>query len=277
MINTKKRDRPVSDQVSPPYKMTKNQQAPNQPSNSDLMAQLNQLVTSNSDMLKKIDSLENRFNLIEKLFGEVETLKKEVERLSNLPNQSKPNEEFRQFEIEQKQRSILVKGLPSKATRKYESRQETYDAVNDLFEHLGLNLTLQDYQRLGPLKPEESGSTLIRLQFWTRDDKAQLFGKFKEFSTDQVVKSISLINDYPLFQLADVKRLSNEAYQIRQRDRTVKTRIVPRGAEVRLQTRKGKTGKWTTVSSQANRSEQGNRAEQVDQSDITDQSYHADA
>ena len=268
MINTKKRDRPVSDLVSPPHKMTKNQQPSNQPSNSDLMAQLNQLVLSNTDMLQKIDNLEKRFSLVEKLFGEVEMLKKEVERLSK---QNKPNEEFRRFEIEQKQRSILVKGLQSRATRKYESRQETYDVVNEFFEHLGLNLTLQDYQRLGPLKAGETGSTLIRLQFWTKDDKAQLFGKMKEYSDDDVVKSISLINDYPLFQLADVKRLSNEGYQLRQKDKSLKTRIVPRGSEVRLQTRKGSTGKWTTVSLTQNRSDRAGPSGQADQSESSGQ------
>ncbi len=90
--------------------------------------------------------------------------------------------------------------------------------MQGLFEHIGLNLTLEDYQRLGPLKPDDTGSTMVRLQFWSKDDKSLLFAKFKEFSQDEQVKKVSLINDYPLFQLADVKRLSNEAYAIRQKD-----------------------------------------------------------
>ena len=113
-----------------------------------------------------------------------------------------------------------------------------------------MSLTLEDYQRLGPIKPEADGGTLVRLQFWTRDDKSQLFAKFKEYTDDPIVKSLSLINDYPLFQLADVKKLSNEAYQLRQKDKSVKTRIVPRGLEVQLQTIRGTTGKWMTVSQQ---------------------------
>ena len=250
MTSYKKRDRPPSEQLSPPSKMTKNSTPPNQPqqmnqpSNQDLMAQLNQLVATNTDMVQKIDNLEKRFNLVEKLFEEVETLKKEVERLTR---QSKPDDGFRRFEVEQKKRSILVKGLPSQTTKKYETRSETYDRVSDLFQHIGLNLTLQDYQRLGPIKPEDSGSTMVRLLFWTQDDKSQLFDKFKEYTSDAVVKSISLINDYPLFQLAEVKRLSDEAYNLRKSDKTIKTRIVPRGLEVKLQTRRG-TGKWMMVS-----------------------------
>jgi|694.fasta_scaffold131923_1 hypothetical protein len=241
MNSTKKRDRPTSEQVSPPHKMAKN----TQPSNSDLMAQLSQLVTANTEVIQKIESLEKRFALVEKLFEEVETLKKEVERLSK---QNSPNEGFKRFEIERRQKSILVKGLESTSTKKYESRQETYDRVNELFTHLGLNLTLEDYQRLGPIKSEDSGSTLVRLQFWTRDDKSLLFSKFKEFSNDQWIRRISLITDYPLFQLSEVKKLSDRAFNIRKSDKSVKTRIVPRGLELRLQTRKGQAGKWMTVS-----------------------------
>ena len=143
-----------------------------------------------------------------------------------------------------------MKGLPSQTSKKYETRQETFDRVSDLFDHVGLRMTLEDYQRLGPIKSEDPGSTLVRLQFWSKDDKSQLFAKFKEFASDEVVKSISLINDYPLFQLAEVKKLSDEAYKVRRADKSIKTRIVPQGLEVRLQTRKGTTGKWTTVSAQ---------------------------
>jgi len=187
-------------------------------------------------MIGKIDNLEKRFSLLEKLFDEVETLKKEVHRLSQ---QSKPNDAFKRFEVEQKKKSVLVKGLESMTNKKYEPRHETQERVNELFEHVGLALTLEDYQRLGPIKPDDTGSTLVRLQFWTKDEKTQLFSKFKEFSNDPIIKKISLINDYPSFQLAEVKKLSDEAYQLRQRDRAIKTRIVPRGLEVQLQTRRG--------------------------------------
>ncbi len=242
MLNSKKRDRDNTELISPPRKMTKNKED-TQPSNSDLMDQLKQLVDANKDLSKKIDQIEKRFDKVEKLFEEVEFLKKEVARLS------KPYEGFKRFEVELKKKSVLVKGLDSLSTNKYESRLETYKRVNDLFDHLGVNLTLEDYQRLGPLKPNETGNTLIRLQFWSKDDKSVLFAKFKEYSNDEVVKKISLINDYPLFQLADVKRLSGVAYNLRQKNQRLKTRIVPRGLEVQLQTREP-SGRWMTVSAE---------------------------
>ncbi len=246
MSNNKKRDRGESDQISPPHKMTKGgQQFGAQPSNSDLMAQLDKLMTSNAVMMDKITELEKRFTLVEKLFQEVEDLKKEVERLSK---QAKPNDAFMRFEVEQKKKCVLVKGLRSLTDRKYESRNETYDRVSELFSHIGLSLTLEDYQRLGPIKSDDPGSTLVRLQFWSKDDKAQIYAKFKEFSDDPSINKISLINDYPLFQLAQVKKLSEESFRLRQKNKQTKTRIVPRGLEVQLQTRNGNTGKWTTVS-----------------------------
>jgi len=52
MNNSKKRDRAESDQVSPPHKMTKGgQQFGAQPSNSDLMARLDGLMSSNTEMI----------------------------------------------------------------------------------------------------------------------------------------------------------------------------------------------------------------------------------
>ncbi len=246
MLSSKKRDRVSAELNSPPHKMAKNKDS--QPSNSDIMGQLTQLVEAHTDVMKKMDQLEKRFEKIEKIFDEVERLKKQVALLS------KPLEGLRRLEIEQKKKSILVKGLDSVSTKKYETRTETYNRIQDLFEHIGLNLTLEDYQRLGPLKPNDPGSTLVRLQFWSRDDKSQLFAKFKQFTDDEVVKSLSLINDYPSFQLADVKRLSNEAYKLRQKDKRIKTRIVPRGLEVQLQ-RREPSGAWTTVNTQDGQSE----------------------
>jgi hypothetical protein len=158
-------------------------------------------VESNKDLSKKIDQIEKRFDKVEKLFEEVEVLRKEVARLS------KPYDGFRRLEVEQKKKSLLLKGLDTLAEGKFETRAQTCTRVNNLFEHLGMNLTLEDYQRLGPLKPNDPGSTLVRLQFWSKDDKSLLFAKFKEYNDDEVVKRLSLINDYPLFQLADVKKL----------------------------------------------------------------------
>ncbi len=109
MLSSKKRDRTSAELISPPHKMAKNNKD-SQPSNADLMNQLTQLVESNADVLKKIDLIEKRFEKVEKLFDEVERLKKQVAMMS------KPMEGLRRLEIEQKRKSILVKGLDSIST-----------------------------------------------------------------------------------------------------------------------------------------------------------------
>jgi len=63
MNNNKKRDRGESEQISPPHKMTKNgQQFGAQPSNADLMAQLDKMMTSNAEMIEKISDLKRDFH-----------------------------------------------------------------------------------------------------------------------------------------------------------------------------------------------------------------------
>ena len=107
---------------------------------------------------------------------------------------------------------------------------------------------------MGPIKQGESGNTLVRLQFYCQDEKALLFEKFKEMgSTDDVLKKLSLINDYPSFQLESVKKLSNIAYAIRKKSPGTKTRIVPRGLEVKLQQKERNAERWTTVSTDTNK------------------------
>ena len=229
MGRDKKRDRAAGDTMSPPSKVSKTSDE----SHQELMNRI-------SEMEK---NFEKRFDTVDRLLGEIDTLKKEVDRLSKL------NEGFRKFEVEQKKKCILVKGLTSNTKNTYETRNETRLRVNKLFEHIDLNLHIEDYQRLGPIKQGESGNTLVRIQFYCQDDKSLVFEKFKDIGgTDEVLKKLSLIHDYPSFQLATVKKLSNAAYEIRKKAPGTKTRIVPRGLDVQLQTKAKNAEKWTTVS-----------------------------
>jgi len=202
---------------------------------------------SHLELMARLDRMEKnfekRFDIVDKLLKEVDTLKVEVARLSKL------NEGFRRLEVEQKKKCILVKGITSLTKAKFESRRETKERVDKLFERIDLRLNVEDYQRLGPIKQGESGNTLVRIVFYCQDDRALLFDKFKEMgSTDEVLKKLTLINDYPSFQLANVKKLSDAAYNIRKDHPGTKTRIVPRGLDVVLQKRPRNAEKWTTVS-----------------------------
>jgi hypothetical protein len=199
-----------------------------------------------NDVMMKLERIEGEIARVWQKLGEVDQLKREVTQLQ------RANESFLRHEIDQKRKCILIKGLASESTEKYEKREETRKTLDEMFNYLGLKPVLEDYQRLGELKKDESESTLIRVKFVTMDDKNELFSKFKDMGNDTELKKISLITDYPQFQLQEVKRLSNIAYDIRKGRKGTKTRIVPRGLGLALQSRID-NGKWTTVSTNPDR------------------------
>jgi hypothetical protein len=221
-----KRDRSkleIGDKVSPPGKMAK---------------------YSINDVMEKLLQLEARMIKLEKLLEEVEELREEVGELKKF------KEGYQRFEIEQKKKCLLIKGMRSSSSLSYETRKETKSCLAGLFEYIGHYPRVDDYQRLGTLKPGDSQSTLIRVQFGTIDDKIALFQRFKDIGKDFELSKISLINDYPSFQLPEVKRLSEIAYDLRTKKPGTKTRIVPKGLTVNLQTLQN--GKWKTVSPDEN-------------------------
>jgi len=242
---TKKRGRNSIDQdttkTSPPNKMNRGgfgaKQNPNLGSGSNSGPREFTL----NDVMMKLDRIEGEISKIWQKFEEIDNLKHEVIELR------RSNENFQRFEIESKRKSILIKGLASKSTEKYETREQTKQSIDELFNYLDLQPVIEDYQRLGEIKKNETESTLIRVKFAVMDDKNKLFQKFKDMGKDVELKKISLIHDYPSFQLQEVKRLSNIAYNIRQEKKGTKTRIVPRGIGLALQ-RRNDDGKWTTVS-----------------------------
>jgi hypothetical protein len=247
---TKKRGRCVVDQdttkTSPPNKMNRGGFGSNQKSNPTLASGSGQREFTLNDVMQKLDRIENEISKIWQKFEELDNLKQEVFELR------KANEGFQRFEIEQKKKSILIKGLASKSNEKYETREETKQSIDEMFNYLGLSPVIEDYQRLGEIKKDETENTLIRVKFAILDDKNKLFMKFKELGKDTELKKISLIHDYPNFQIQEVKRLSNIAYNIRKEKKGTKTRIVPRGLGIALQ-RRDENGKWMTVSTRNDR------------------------
>jgi len=235
---TNKRNRSQIDsektKTTPPSKMSKGGFNPSGSGSGQKQFTLN-------DVMEKLEKIEGEFARVWEKIEEVEELKREVIELK------KVNESYKRFEIEQKRKSILIKGLASNSTERYETGADTKQSLDELFTFLEISPTLEEYQRLGELKKDESENTLIRVKFATLDDKNELFRKFKEQGAQDELKKISLITDYPLFQLAEVKHLSQVAYDIRKAKKGTKTRIVPRGTGLILQKREG-AGKWMNVS-----------------------------
>ncbi len=194
-----------------------------------------------ADVMDKLDRIEGEISGIWRKFEEVDELRKEVDELR------KTSESFLRFEIEQKKKCILVKGLASCSKEKYEVKADTKKSLDEMFDYLDFHPVLEDYHRLGELKRDGTENTLIRIKFASIDDKNELFGKFKNNGQKDELKKISLINDYPTFQMTEVKRLSQIAYDIRKAEKGTKTRIIPRGLSLALQKKQG-AGKWMNVS-----------------------------
>jgi hypothetical protein len=117
----------------------------------------------------------------------------------------------------------------------------------EFFGKVGMRPHLVDYQRLGGLRPNENGSKVsIRVQFVDVDQKFDLFDKLKEKGRE--LENVSVLTDYPSFQLKQFKKLSDAAYKIRQENPGTKTRIVPKGLALQLQRRPNKDAKWMSVS-----------------------------
>ena len=221
-----------SEKISPPNKMTRNQGTlEGEPSTTDLMDRLN--------------AFELRFNRIDSELAGISKIVREFETMKTEVRESCDG--YRRLEIEGKKRSVLVKGLPFKSAGQYETRKDTKEALKGFFDRLGMGAHLVDYQRLGGLKDGENGSKIpIRIQFADVDLRFEMFDKLK--AKGQAMKDVSVLTDYPEFQIPEFKRLSNHAYRIRKDQVGTRTRIVPRGLKLLLQTKANADDKWRTVS-----------------------------
>ena len=234
-------------QISPPNKMAGGSKSSDH--NSEVLAKL-------SSIEAKFDSFQTRFSKLEKevadiatALREMEAVKEDVDSLrAEIDNLKESVSGYQRMEIESKRRSVLVRGLKFESRdSKFETRTQTRAALATFFDRLGLTPHLVDYYRLGGRKENEDGSKVsIRIQFDDVDQKFDMFEKLK--SAGQALSDISILTDYPSFQQQEFKALSTKAYNLRTATPGVKTRIVPKGLGLTLQTRPNAGAKWTTVS-----------------------------
>jgi len=202
-------------------------------------------------IMAKLDSLESRFLKVEQEVSELNKIVRAMEGIrAEVESLKESRECFQRLEIESKKRCVLVKGLKFRAKKGiYETRSETREALASFFGLVGVESPhLVDYQRLGGLKAGEDGSKVaIRVEFSDVDQRVNLFEKLKLKGHE--LKEYSVLTDYPKFQLKEFKHLSGQAYELRKSNRGVKTRIVPKGLGLVLQSRDSTDGKWKAVSS----------------------------
>ena len=226
-----------SSRVSPPNKM---------PARSNSNAISDEILNEIKQLQERFSKIEQEVAEITKFVREVTTLRAEVGELRGVC------EGYQRLELENKKRCVLLKGLKFQTRSQYETRPQTRAALAEFFGRLEMTPHLVDYQRLGGRRENEDGSKVsVRVQFVDVDQKYALFDKLQSVGRD--FQDVSVLTDYPSFQLTQFKHLSSAAYKIRQENPGTKTRVIPKGLGLSLQRRPNATDKWTTVSAQAER------------------------
>ena len=220
------------EKVSPPSKMSTR-------SRSD---------SKSDEILAKLDAIEARFANLEKVVADMTGVLKELEATRlEVVTLKETCDGFKRLELEMKRRSVLVRGLPFKTDKKFETRTQTKAALAGFFERIEMTPHLVDYHRLGGIKQGEDGSKVsIRVQFVNVDQKFELFEKLKESGNG--LQDISILTDYPSFQMQEFKALSTQAYNIRTANPGTKTRVVTKGLGLVLQSRPRGDDQWMSVS-----------------------------
>lgn len=228
-----------SEGISPPGKMAKSREA----FETQVLARLDSIDARFGAIDVRFANLEAEVAKISQALADIEALRDEVK--AETASMRANCESFQRMELEAKKRSVLVRGLKFGSSEKYETRAQTKAALAEFFDRLEIHPHLVDYQRLGYLKPGEDGSKIsIRVQFADVDQRLDLFDKLKVKGHE--LSHVSILTDYPQFQIQEFKALSNAGYKIRTEAPGTKTRIVPRGLGLILQ--KKVNDKWTAVS-----------------------------
>jgi exonuclease VII small subunit len=224
---------------SPPTKMANKQQQ---------QAKVDEILARLTSIEDRFVSLETRFTQMQEAMGVISSGLKEIEKVkAEVASVMSSCEGFQRLEIENKKRSVLIRGLRFGSTKKYETRMETKVVLAGFFDRLGVTPHLVDFQRLGGMRDNEDGSKVsVRVQFVDVDQKFDLFDKLRVMGKE--MPEISVLTDYPVFQLQEFKHLSGAAFALRRDNPGTKTRVVPKGLGLLLQRRANAADKWTAVS-----------------------------
>ncbi len=131
--------------------------------------------------------------------------------------------------------NLIIKNLNLHMTamrdKKEETGDQTVEVVSDLFSRLGITRDLCGYyaKRFKPLT-NGKGPPLIQVRLDQPADKMRIFTALKNAK----LTDVSVNNEYPRILKEDVKRAERMAFEIRQADKTTRTRVAVRGGKVFL-------------------------------------------
>ena len=217
---------------------------------NELLKRMDEIKESNHRIETKMAEMEERLKQIETLKVSVTKLEKEVKEFRGLSRAMKLNE------IEGKKYWLVIKGMKThKDMVNFETRAQTKEILNDLWNYLGVNLVLADYFRLQvPRRPQGAQGAqrqpvtgIVKIKLTSIDDRHLIFSKVSTLGRNQELKHVTFQDDLPAFQVETFKKLDKAAYDIRKAE-GVRTRIQTRGTELILQ-RKERTenSRWVSV------------------------------
>ena len=170
-------------------------------------------------------------------------------RIENLEKQIEVhNENHKKNEMERIKHSVIIKSLPYHKDAKdgYETRKQTQEVITKLLATMeaGTEVGVTDSVRYSQNKDHKNKPGLVRLTVSTAKQKAKIYECLtkasKKSSYKKTYAKISVNDEIPTFLRAKQIKLEKQAYEIRKKDKTMRTRVFLKGTDIVLKV-KGKT------------------------------------
>lgn len=201
----------------------------------------------NPDLKTVLDAIAGLKTSVESLQGEIVGLKRmQTEIRDQGQTLKRISNEMKEIQIEAKKKWVVIKGLSKHGeARKFETREQTGEVLEDFKRFLKCAVIFNDYMRLPEFKlGTVTMSGVVRVEFRSVDDKLTFFKDLVAASKLPQLKGVSVDQEMPRFLLPEKKRLESKAYDLRHTQQ-VKTRLVIRKLDLVLQFRSKEEGsKW---------------------------------
>ena len=217
----------------------------------DVCAQLGKCKTVESKLgivvqliLDVRDSIKKSNTAAVEALNEVKNLKLEVKSLKEKLKEC--DERCKKLEIASRSNNILIKGIPlHPQTGQNETPSQTAEMVQNFLQKLkvdpGFTWTQASRFKVNETAQNRQASQgkqytpVVKLVLPNSSAKQHIFSKIARRDKDAALKAIRISNDYPDFLLGKLKDLEKEAFLARQADKSLRTRIVLKGADLALE------------------------------------------
>ena len=183
------------------------------------------------------------------LLEENDGLKARVKTLEGQIN--KHEENHKRNEMDRIKNSVIIKNLPYHKDAKdgHETRKQTQEVITKLLATMeaGTEVGVTDSLRFGQNADHADKPGLVRLTVSTSKQKAKIYEALtkasKKSSYKKTYAKISVNDEIPAYLRQKQIKLEKQAYEIRKKDKTMRTRVFLKGTDIVLKI-KGKTDNY---------------------------------